>query len=392
MFRATKLIFPLSSRVLNNTLCQSFHSWKPTPYGFDKFTHRPFLPPLPLNTQTRTFTTGEKLHLSSDGNVYKIVLPLAHGDCLFSLNSSNTVKNLIDFILEEDFSADASVWSSQRRYKVSGNTVLKDILPEGFEVCIRGTYYQIPPIPIDGTLPFREIIDANAILQNEKYSKVRSALKDDVRNSLSFSEYLKICESFKVSEQEARNLLRSLHHAGFVLYFEQNKLLTDTIFLHPREITQQVLHSLEVPPTIVADIEKRINEINEEMKPLDEKRAVIELAAEKYANRCLVFGFGALCGQFAVLARLVWWELNWDIMEPVAYFIGLGTTIGGFVFFSFTGRDYGFNDLWEHTKEKKKKRLAARERFDESKYNQLIEELNDLKTKRDKMHLKAKMT
>jgi len=346
--------------------------------------------PLLRNVPQQRFSSGETLALTTDGSVHKIVLPLANGDCLFSFSSGNTVKDLIGFIHEEDFGADVSIWC--RNHKVSGSTELRDILSDGFEIKIRGTLYKVPQISTEGTLAFRGIIDANALLQKEKYNKIRHVLKDDVRNAISISEFFQLCERHNISQGEARQVLKALHHAGLVLHFEQNKLLSETIFLHPREITQQVLHSLEVPPTIVADIDSRISEIQVELKPLTEVKARIDLAATKHANRSLVFGFLALCGQFAFLARLVWWELNWDIMEPVAYFIGLATTMGGFVFFSFTGRDYGFRDLWEHVRDKKKRKLAAKENFDEGNFKDLVREMEELVDKKAKIHLKAKMT
>ncbi len=33
--------------------------------------------------------------------------------------------------------------------------------------------------------------------------------------------------------------------------------------------------------------------------------------------------------QGAFVARLTWWELSWDIMEPVTYMITFGTCVGG---------------------------------------------------------------
>ena len=40
--------------------------------------------------------------------------------------------------------------------------------------------------------------------------------------------------------------------------------------------------------------------------------------------------------QFGFLAYLVWWEYDWDIMEPVTYFVATGTSIVLFSYFLLT--------------------------------------------------------
>jgi len=36
-------------------------------------------------------------------------------------------------------------------------------------------------------------------------------------------------------------------------------------------------------------------------------------------------GFAVLAAQTAFFARLTYWELSWDVMEPIAYFTGQAT-------------------------------------------------------------------
>jgi hypothetical protein len=40
--------------------------------------------------------------------------------------------------------------------------------------------------------------------------------------------------------------------------------------------------------------------------------------------------------------RMVWIDFNWDIMEPVTYFVTFGTLIFGFAFFTMTKIDYSY--------------------------------------------------
>ncbi len=36
-------------------------------------------------------------------------------------------------------------------------------------------------------------------------------------------------------------------------------------------------------------------------------------------------GLAGVMGVWAVCFRLTFWELSWDVMEPITYFIGSGT-------------------------------------------------------------------
>ncbi len=38
-------------------------------------------------------------------------------------------------------------------------------------------------------------------------------------------------------------------------------------------------------------------------------------------------GLGFLVVQWGVLARLTFWELSWDVIEPITYFLGSATTV-----------------------------------------------------------------
>ncbi|VEL27660.1 unnamed protein product [Protopolystoma xenopodis] len=40
--------------------------------------------------------------------------------------------------------------------------------------------------------------------------------------------------------------------------------------------------------------------------------------------------------QFGILARLTWWEYSWDIMEPVTYFVGYGTSMAIYAYYVTT--------------------------------------------------------
>jgi hypothetical protein len=44
-------------------------------------------------------------------------------------------------------------------------------------------------------------------------------------------------------------------------------------------------------------------------------------------------GLGFLVVQWGVLARLTFWELSWDVIEPITYFLGSATTVLFYCYF-----------------------------------------------------------
>lgn len=58
--------------------------------------------------------------------------------------------------------------------------------------------------------------------------------------------------------------------------------------------------------------------------------------AAKRTRRLTWLGLGAMGLQFGLLARLTWWEYSWDIMEPVTYFVGYGTSMAMYAYYVVT--------------------------------------------------------
>jgi hypothetical protein len=71
---------------------------------------------------------------------------------------------------------------------------------------------------------------------------------------------------------------------------------------------------------------------------------------------------------------MVWVDFNWDIMEPISYFVGLGTTIGAYWYFILFKQDYTYDVLEEREKLKKLRKLYIKNEFDWNRWNELNRE------------------
>ncbi|XP_068951196.1 calcium uniporter regulatory subunit MCUb, mitochondrial isoform X3 [Petaurus breviceps papuanus] len=81
---------------------------------------------------------------------------------------------------------------------------------------------------------------------------------------------------------------------------------------------------------------EKIEELREQLQPLEEMKAKIEAGSEAKTNRLLWTGLALMSMQGGILAWLTWWVYSWDIMEPVTYFITFGSSMTFFAYFLLT--------------------------------------------------------
>jgi hypothetical protein len=85
----------------------------------------------------------------------------------------------------------------------------------------------------------------------------------------------------------------------------------------------------------------------------EEKRLACEAKARRATTAFAWGGLTYLSVQWGFLARLTWWDYSWDLMEPVTYFIGTGTSILFGAFYVLNRREHSYEVLGE------KKHLAT---------------------------------
>jgi len=87
---------------------------------------------------------------------------------------------------------------------------------------------------------------------------------------------------------------------------------------------------------------------------------------------------GVLVGQWVVLARLTWWEFNWDVMEPITYFVTFGSVIVGYVYFMVTKKDYGYENWRRSVVAKRMYKLYVQNGFPIDKYFHLEHKIKNV--------------
>ncbi|GLC71920.1 hypothetical protein PLESTF_001181200 [Pleodorina starrii] len=122
----------------------------------------------------------------------------------------------------------------------------------------------------------------------------------------------------------------------------------------------------------VEELQAKLAEIDRQLQPFEE----VHREAERLSWRLLYFGCFMLALQLAAFLRLTYFELSWDVMEPVGYMISLFYSVLGFVFFIYTrGHPFDLHPVKEWYAKRIKVQRAATfgvEDLDEERYEALV--------------------
>lgn len=221
------------------------------------------------------------------------------------------------------------------------------------------------------------------LLKKAQYRQVVDALQKQSRVKVPYAEYLEIAKSHGLDEAEAKQLSKALHESGQILHFTQSADLSNTLIVKPAELTASVLKLLDIhgkySHKFIADATTKLAALQEELKPLEATRSDIVKRAYAHADRILLLCFGYLLLQGAAVARLTWWELSWDIMEPVTYMLTFSTAALGFSYFLFTKNEYTYESLRDRLARRRRDKLFKKLGFDENKYQSLLQQIESLK-------------
>lgn len=108
-----------------------------------------------------------------------------------------------------------------------------------------------------------------------------------------------------------------------------------------------------------------------ELQELETHKSAIDSKAKTLVERELWFGLGYLVVQTAAFMRLTFWELSWDVMEPICFYVTSMYFMGGYAFFLRTSKEPSFEGFFQSRFSAKQKRIMKAENFDLERYNEL---------------------
>ncbi|KAJ6811452.1 calcium uniporter protein 2, mitochondrial-like [Iris pallida] len=199
--------------------------------------------------------------------------------------------------------------------------------------------------------------EVRKVLRAAQVEAARARLRATGRHCVPYEDFLGICREVSSSEQGSE-IARSLDESGTVV------VLGNLVFLRPDQIAK-VIQSV-IPLSLPQQDDGR-----EELREMEEKKAAIDKQAEAGVRRELWGGLGFLVVQTVGFMRLTFWELSWDVMEPICFYVTSIYFMAGYSFFLRTSREPSFEGFFQSRFAAKQKRLMKAYDFDLSRFNQL---------------------
>lgn len=110
---------------------------------------------------------------------------------------------------------------------------------------------------------------------------------------------------------------------------------------------------------------------NREYAQLLKEKDEIDQIAHKQVRSMLWGALGALSVQSMLFFRLTFWELSWDVMEPICFFVTSSSLLAGFFFFVITKRDPSYHDFMDTLFSSKQRKLIKKKKFDVKRFQEL---------------------
>ncbi|KAJ7958067.1 Calcium uniporter, mitochondrial [Quillaja saponaria] len=201
--------------------------------------------------------------------------------------------------------------------------------------------------------------DARKILRLSQVEKLKAKLKEIPKNSISYSEFFRICVEGCENEDQGAEFAKVLDESGNVI------VLGNVVFLRP----EQVAKAMEC--LISESIANPNDPRRTELEQMEKQKGVIDEKAERLVRGELFCGLGFLLVQTLGFMRLTFWELSWDVMEPICFFVTSLHFGLAYAYFLRTSTEPSFQGYFYRRFKAKQQRLMKTHNFDMDKFNQL---------------------
>ncbi|WOL17701.1 calcium uniporter protein 2, mitochondrial-like [Canna indica] len=238
-------------------------------------------------------------------------------------------------------------------------------LPVGDDLADRIREMNATRIRLDGLLPpprpptGMRTEEARKVVRAARMEVARARLRETGRSCVSYAEFVRVCREVAGGMEEGVGIGTALDESGVVI------VLGDTVFVRPEMLTKAI--ESMIPPSMSPQGDPR----REELKKMEAKKAAIDAKAEALVRKELWGGLAFLVLQTAGFMRLTFWELSWDVMEPICFFVTSLYFMAGYAFFLRTSRDPSFEGFFQSRLDAKRWRLMKARNFDVGRFNEL---------------------
>ncbi|GAB2282520.1 hypothetical protein Dimus_017061 [Dionaea muscipula] len=202
--------------------------------------------------------------------------------------------------------------------------------------------------------------DLEKLMIVSQVEMVKAKLRETKNDWISYSEFVEICgRSCGGNKEEGMVYATMLNESGAVI------VLGDSVCLRPGQVVKAIQNLNPFLLSNPNDPRKK------ELEELEQQKEEIDQKAESLARRELWCGLGYLFIQTVAFMRLTFWELSWDVMEPICFYVTSVYFMAGYAFFLRTSREPSFEGFFQSRFDSKQKSLFKTHNFDNQRYNEL---------------------
>ncbi|KAF3439028.1 hypothetical protein FNV43_RR17303 [Rhamnella rubrinervis] len=207
--------------------------------------------------------------------------------------------------------------------------------------------------------PELSVEHARKLLRVAQLQAVKSRLKEIQKRWIPYPEFVSICGEGCSDTEEGRGIAKQLDESGSVI------VLGNVVFLRPEQVAKAIQELIPVPEAKHNDPRRK------ELEDMENQKTKIDKKAVSLVRRELWGGLGFLVLQTAGFMRLTFWELSWDVMEPICFYVTSAYFMAGYAFFLRTSIEPSFEGFYHSRLIAKQKKLMKLHNFDIARYNQL---------------------
>jgi hypothetical protein len=124
-------------------------------------------------------------------------------------------------------------------------------------------------------------------------------------------------------------------------------------------------------------INREFHSLSKELEKMEAERKEALLKGQRHARRVLSLGFVILGGQIALVVMGVYVYYNWDIMEPIMYFLQYAGVLAIGSLFFLTRAKFENQRFAQWLVCRAQKRYLNRANFDHHRYSEVVERLKE---------------
>jgi len=217
------------------------------------------------------------------------------------------------------------------------------------------------------------------IFKADRYRQFIDAINIDTRMRLGLDEFNRLAEEFGFNAGDVETVRKNMSKMGIILDFgDKHKL----VIIKPERVLKMWEEASDVKLSftskLILDKKMELDNLRNELKPLEEVALKIEHDAERFTDWCMKSFFVYAIAYSGVLTWAIFWTLSWDVMEPVTYLLGMFNVALVLYFFNATSAEYSLGSMKNAIKLIKSNRSRKRLKFNELEYQRIQQKIREV--------------